>query len=189
VISPSSDTINRLPEDFREGDYDHLASLYLGSGKLSFPEACEIFKQIEDQSCYYDLFRRQCYWFCTTFLKRVESKTGMYKKAGSHSKRQGTPGNGYILGGRLKVLNEDRAEMDIQKEYLEQREQARKQEFEAMKTMVTGAMQRSESNQVSEMTRQTIQPLLITTQARREAEVLALRAMFSRIVAQPRPST
>lgn len=193
MISPSDDTISRLRKTFKADDYDHLATLNLGSPsleKLNFFSACRIFKQVEDHAWYYTLFRRQCYWFCTTFLKRVEFKTRVSKIAGRHSKRQGTPGYGCILGGRFKVLKEDKVERDIQKRYLSQKDQAKKREDdgrEEMKTMMLGALQRSEQERVAELeiTRQAVQPLLITTQARQEAEVLALRSTFSQIVAQP----
>lgn len=196
MISPSDDTIRRLPKDFKANDYDHLASLDLGSPslrKLSFPDACQIFGQVEDHSWYYALFRRQCYWFCTTFLKRVQLETGMSKDDGRHSKRQGTPGYGYIFGSKIKVLNEDRVARDIQERNISQKDQERKQEDErreAMKTMMADAIQRLEQERFAEfeIARQAAQPLLITTQARQEAEVLALRSTFSRIVAQPSPT-
>ncbi|KAG2144396.1 uncharacterized protein EDB93DRAFT_1251637 [Suillus bovinus] len=180
LVSPSDDTISRLRENFRADDYDHLPT-------------CQIFKQVEDRSWYYSLFRRQCYWFCTTFLKRVESKTGTTKIASRHCKRQGTPGYGYILGGRLKVLNEDKAKRSIERRNLEQEDQKKKQEdedHEAMKTRIMEAMQRVEQERLAalETTRQAIQPLLITTQARQEAEVLVLRSKFLQIVAQPCPT-
>lgn len=196
MVSPSDDAISRLRKNFKADDYDHLATLNLGSPslkKLSFPTACQIFEQVEDHSWYYALFRRQCYWFCTTFLKRVELETGVSKIAGRHSKRQGTPGYGRIFGARLKVLKEDKAEKSIHKRNFRQKDRKIKQEDEdreAMKTMMADAMQKLEQERLAalEATRQAVQPLLITTQARKEAEVLALRSTFSRIVAQPCPT-
>jgi hypothetical protein len=97
MISPSDDsddTISRLQKTFKADSYDHLATLNLGSPslrKLSFFAACQIFEQAEDHSWYYTLFRRQSSWYCTTFLKRVEFKTGVSKIAGRDSKRRGTP--------------------------------------------------------------------------------------------------
>lgn len=199
MISPSDDTIRRLPEDFEADDYDHLASLDLGSPslrKLSFHDACLIFGQVEDHSWYYALFRRQCYWFCTTFLKRVHFKTGMSKDNGRHFKRQGRYRPGYRrirIGSGIEVLNEDKVARDIQERNISQKDQERKQEDErreAMKTMMADAMQRLERERFAEfeIARQAAQPLLMTTQARQEAEVLALRSTFSRIVAQPSPT-
>lgn len=196
MISPSDDTISRLQKSFTADSYDHLATLNLGSPslrKLSFFAACQIFEQVEDHAWYYTLFRRQCYWFCTTFLKRVEFKTGVSKIPGRDSKRQGTPGYGYILGGRFRVLKEDKAEKDIRERNTSQKDKAKQREDddrEKMKTMMLDALQRSEQERVAELeiTRQTVQPLLITTQARQEADVLALRSMFSQIVAQPSPT-
>ncbi|KAG1792326.1 uncharacterized protein HD556DRAFT_565724 [Suillus plorans] len=193
LISPSDDTISRLRENFKANDYDHLATLNLGSPslkKLSFLAACQIFEQVENQAWYYTLFRRQCYWFCTNFLKRVESKTQLFKIAGRHAKRQGTPGYGCIFGGRFKVLKEHDVEGDIQERNRRQKDQAKKHEDEdreGMKNMMVDAMRRREQERLAalETTRQAIQPMLITTQARQEAEVLAWRSMFSRIVAQP----
>lgn len=193
LTSPSDDTISRLRENFKADDYDHLASLTLGSPslkKLSFLAACQIFEQVQNQAWYYELFRRQCYWFCTNFLKQVENKTELSKIAGRHAKRQGTPGYGRIFGGRFKVLKEHDVEGDIQERNRRQKDQAKKQEDEdreGMKNMMVDAMQRREQERLValETTRQAIQPMLITTQARQEAEVLAWRSMFSRIVAQP----
>ncbi|KIK36483.1 hypothetical protein CY34DRAFT_16352 [Suillus luteus UH-Slu-Lm8-n1] len=196
MISPSDDTISRLQKTFKADKYDHLATLNLGSPslrKLSFPAACEIFDQVEKHSWFYTLLRRQCYWFCTTFIMRVELKTGVFKIAGRESKRQGTPGYGYILGGRWKVLKEDKARRDIQKRDASQKDKAKQREDddrEKMKTKMLDALQRSEQERVAELeiTRQAVQPLLITTQARQEADVLALKSTFSQIIAQPYPT-
>jgi hypothetical protein len=195
MISPSDDTISRLRKTFKADNHYHLATLNLGSPslrKLSFFAACQIFKQVEDHAWYYTLFRRQCYWFCTTFIKRVESKTGMPKIAGRHAKRQGAPGYVHNFGSIFKVLKEDKAERDIQRRNLSQKDQAKKREDddrEEMKNTMLGFLQRSEQERVAklEITRQAVQPLLITTQARQEAEVLALRSTFSQIVTQPSP--
>ncbi|KAG2090130.1 uncharacterized protein F5147DRAFT_841043 [Suillus discolor] len=192
LTSPSDDTISRLRENFKADNYDHLASLNLGSPslkKLSFLAACQIFEQVENQAWYYELFRRQCYWFCTNFLKRVEGKTELSKIAGKHADRQGTYGR--IFGRRIKVLEEDGVKSDIRERNDRQKDQAKKQEDEdreGMKNKMVDAMQRREQERLAalETTRQAIQPMLITTQARQEAEVLAWRSMFSRIVAQPR---
>lgn len=196
MISPSDDTISRLQKTFKADKYDHLATLNLGSPslrKLSFLTACEIFDQVEKHSWFYTLLRRQCYWFCTTFIMRVELETGVFKIAGRDSKRQGTPGYGYILGGRWKVLKEDEAKRDIQERNASQKRKAKQREDddrEEMKTKMLDALQRSEQERVAELeiTRQTVQPLLITTQARQEADVLALKSTFSQIVAQPYPT-
>lgn len=192
LISPSDDTISRLRNNFKADDYYRLASLDFGSPslkKLSFLAACQIFEQVENQAWYYTLFRWQCYWFCTNFLKRVESKTQQVKIPGKDAERQGAPGNG-LFGGIIKVLKEHDVESDIQERNRRQEDLAKKQEDEdreAMKSMMVDAMQRREQDRLAalETTRQRIQPMLITTQARQEAEVLALRSMFSRIVAQP----
>ncbi|KAG1828021.1 hypothetical protein EV424DRAFT_1537023 [Suillus variegatus] len=191
-FSPSDDTISRLRDNFKADNYDHLASLNLGSPslkKLSFLAACQIFEEVKNQAWYYELFRRQCYWFCTNFLKRVEGKTELSKIAGRHAERQGTYGR--ICGGRIKVLEEDGVKSDIRERNDRQKDQAKKQEEEdreGMKNMMVDAMQRREQERLAalETTRQAIQPMLITTQARQEAEVLAWRSMFSQIVAQPR---
>lgn len=191
LTSPSDDTISRLRENFKADDYDHLASLNLGSPslkKLSFLAACQIFEQVVNQAWYYELFRRQCYWFCTNFLMRVKGKTELSKIDGRHAERQGTYGR--IFGGRFKVLKEHGVEEDIQERNRRQEYQARRQEDEdreGMRNMMVNAVQRREQERLAalETTRQAIQPMLITTQARQEAEVLAWRSMFSRIVAQP----
>ncbi|KIK94233.1 hypothetical protein PAXRUDRAFT_828196 [Paxillus rubicundulus Ve08.2h10] len=188
LVTVSDDTISRVPESFSERDFDHLSSLgpIRPPISLSFALACKIFQQVENHSWYYALFRRQCYWFCITFMHRVSGTIGVPERAGNESWRRGAAGKGRIPARLLKVMPDRRAAGDIREEEMKQKTEETKREDEAHeamnKALTTAVVRREVERSTSfERTRQTVLPLLRTTEARREAEVQAWQATFSQL--------
>jgi hypothetical protein len=163
LVSHSDDTISRVRRTFKPDNYDHLGNLRLHlPTKLNFRRACEIFKQVQEHAWYYTLFRRQCYWFCTTFLMRVETDTGVKKTFGRHAKRQGAY-RPWV--GRIKVLRENKTNKSIGAENMKREEKTRKQEEEAreeMRAVVESAMQRKAEEGTAELerTRQAVKAII-----------------------------
>jgi hypothetical protein len=60
---------------------------------------------------------------CATFLMRVETNIEVKKTYGRDAKRKGTPGNGF-WAGRIKVLRENKANMNIEAENMKQEKEA-----------------------------------------------------------------
>lgn len=191
LVTVSDDTISRVPESFSERDFDHLSSLgpIRPPISLGIPLTCIIFRQVEKHSWYYALFRRQCYWFCITFMQRVSGTIGVLERAGNEYWRRGAAGKGRFLAGLLKVMPDRRAEADIEEEEMKQKLKEKRRDdeaHEAMNKALTTAVVRRELERSTsfERTYQTVLPLLRTTEARREAEVQTWQATFSQIVSR-----
>jgi len=163
LVSPSDDTISRVRRTFKPDNFDHLANLRLHlPAKLNFRRACEIFKQVQEHAWYYSLFRRQCYWFCTTFLMRVETDLTVEKTYGRYAKRQGAY-RSWV--GSIKVLRDNKANMDLEAENMKRGEEARRKKKEAReetRVVVESAMRRKAEEGTAELerTRQAVKAII-----------------------------
>jgi isopropylmalate/homocitrate/citramalate synthase len=90
---------------------------------------------------------------------RVETDIGVKKTYGRHAKHQGR------WAGIIKILHENKANIDIEAENMKREEEARKREEEAreeMRAVVQGAMQRRAEEGTAELerTRQAVKVII-----------------------------
>ncbi|OSX58923.1 hypothetical protein POSPLADRAFT_1060011 [Postia placenta MAD-698-R-SB12] len=148
-------------------------------------DICEIFCAMHKISPNYELLKYQCYWLCSTFLRKLERLDG-----GKPSTTNVSRGKEAIAGKWARfvpIITERKVQSDIKAaEEREEDEVKKKEEREdgRINAEFVMSIQREKKKTLKQVeeTQAAVTPLLITSRGKGAAEELAVRSAFSRLV-------